>query len=138
MTIQNRDAFLENVASHLGRNRRTEGVERPKWSIQPQFDVFKDHSQDELVDELESICDVIHTDMKLKIKQNLKKTLQKTFTEKNRKTVVDYSDNRNVVFGLDTFYKNFQSSGGYVHLWNENTEEEKRQVAERADIGIVF
>src|SRR5699024_10002714 len=128
MTIQNRDAFLENVASHLGRNRRTEGVEHPKWSIQPQFDVFKDHSQDELV----ANCNIIHTAMKRTTKQNLIKTLQETFTDLNGKTVVASSDNRNVEFGLDTFYKNFESSGGYVHLWNENTEEENRQVAERA------
>src|SRR5699024_5069295 len=107
MTIQNRDAFLENVASHLGRNRRTEGVERPKRSIQHQLDVVKDHSQEELVDELESICDVSHTDMKRTTKQNLNKTLQETFTDVNRKTGVASSDNRNVEFGLDTFYKNF-------------------------------
>lgn len=138
MTIQNRDAFLENVASHLGRNRRTEGVERPKWSIQPQFDVFKDHSKDEMVDELEAICDVIHTDMKRTTKQNLHKTLHETFTDLNGKTVIASSDNRNVEFGLDTFYKNFESSGGHVHLWNEDMEEENRLVAERADIGIVF
>src|SRR5699024_12218303 len=102
------------------------------------FDVFKDHSQDELVDELESICDVIHTDMKRTTKPNLNKTLQETFTDLNGKTVVASSENRNVEFGLDTFYKNFESSGGYVHLWNEDTKEEIRQVAERADIGNVY
>src|SRR5699024_3072647 len=137
MTIQNRDVFLENVASHLGRNRRTEGVVCPKWSIKPQLDVIKFHSQDEFVVQLEDICDVIYTYMKSTTKQNLNKTLQETFTDLNGKTVVASSDNRNVEFGLDTFYKNFESSGGYVHLWNENTEEENRQVAERADIGIV-
>src|SRR5699024_12864079 len=119
MTIQNRDAVLENVASHLGRNRRTEGVERPKWSIQPQFDVFKDHSQDELVDELEAICDVSHTDMKRTTKQNLNKTMQETFTDLNGKTVVASSDNRNVEFCLDTFYNNFEFSACYVDVLNE-------------------
>src|SRR5699024_12783135 len=95
-------------------------------------------SQDELVDELESICDVIHTDMKRTTKQNLNKTLQETITELNGKTVVASSDNRNVEVGLDTFYKNFESSGGYVHLCNEDKEGENRQVAERADNGMDF
>src|SRR5699024_12295171 len=79
-----------------------------------------------------------HTDMKRTTKQNLNKTLQETFTDLNGKTVVASSDNRNVEFGLDTFYKNFESSGGYVHLLNEKTEEENRQVAERAVIGMDF
>src|SRR5699024_4177959 len=93
----------------------------------------KDHSQDELVDELEAICDVIHTDMKRTTKQNLNKTLQETFTDLNGKTVVASSDNRNVEFGLDTFYKNFESSGGYVHLWNETR---KKKIAKLQNVLI--
>lgn len=138
MTIQNRDSFLENVASHLGRNRRTEHVERPKWSIQPQFEVFKNHSTDELVDELEAICDAIHTDFKRTTKKELQKTLRETFTKLNGKTIVASSDNRNEAYGVDTFYEAIEADGGHVHLWNEDTEEENRQVAERADIGITF
>ena len=41
MSIQNREAFLDKLASRLGRERRTEGVERPQWNVTPQDEVLK-------------------------------------------------------------------------------------------------
>ena len=64
MTIQNRDSFLDNLANSLGRPRITEGVERPKWSLSPQWEVYEGYSQDELVDVLEKQCEAIHTNFK--------------------------------------------------------------------------
>lgn len=138
MTIKNRDAFLENVASNLGRLRRTEGVVRPKWSVKPQLDVFKHHSQDELVDELEAICEVIHTDLIRTTKSELHTTLLTAFEALDGKTIVASNDQRNKEFGLDDFYKQQADDGRHIHLWNEETKEDNHTIAERADIGMTF
>ncbi|MDY0394376.1 lactate utilization protein C [Virgibacillus halophilus] len=138
MTIVNRDSFLENVAANLGRNRRTEGVDRPQWSVNPQYDVFAGLSQDELVDELEEISNVIHTDFRRTDRAGLTKALQAVIENENGRTLVASSDSRNQDFGLDTFYKDLAAANRDVHLWDESKGKENQVVAERADIGITF
>src|SRR5690625_1424590 len=137
MTIQNRDAFLNNIAANLGRIRRTTGVVRPKWSVTPQQDVFKDHTPDELVQELKNICKEIHTDVKQTTNKELAKTLKTTIDEYKGKTIIASSDKRNETFGLDDFYARL-SKDYNVHLWDANHGIENQKVAERADIGITF
>ncbi|MDY0404392.1 lactate utilization protein C [Virgibacillus sp. 179-BFC.A HS] len=138
MTIANRDRFLDNLAANLGRNRRTEGVERPKWSVQPQYDVFAGYSPDQLVDELEKICTVIHTDLKQTNQAELPEILKETITSYGGKQVVAASGNRNKQYGLDVLYDSLAKDGVHVHLWNETKGKENQVVAEKADVGITF
>ncbi|MRG85752.1 LutC/YkgG family protein [Salinibacillus xinjiangensis] len=138
MTIQNRDSFLDNLAANLGRNRRTEGVKRPKWSVQPQYEVFTGLSQDELVEKLEEHCKVIHTEFKRTDRDGLHKVLKETIDGFEGKSVVSASDERLQQYGLNDFYKSLGEKGTEIHLWDESKGEENKVFAERADVGITF
>src|SRR5699024_3838343 len=61
MAIHNRDPLLNRLANALGRPRKTQEVERPQYSVQPQYEVLQTTTPDELVDVLEKQCEVIHT-----------------------------------------------------------------------------
>ncbi|MED5046164.1 lactate utilization protein C, partial [Geobacillus stearothermophilus] len=61
-TIQNREAFLQTIAEHLGRSPRLSGVSRPQWDYAPQWTVFAGYSQDDLLNVLQKQCGLIHTD----------------------------------------------------------------------------
>lgn len=138
MTIQNRESFLDNIASKMGRERRKEGVERPEWSVSPQDKVLPDATQDELVDVLEKHCEVIHTNFKRTDRDSLLTVLRDTIEEYNGKSIVASNDSRNKAFSLDELYSILATEGHEVHLWDETNEEENKRVAERADVGITF
>lgn len=138
MVIQNRDTFLDHLAHRLGRPRRMEGVQRPTWSVQPQWDVFKDYTQDELVDILEKQCQVIHTDFKRTNRTQLAKVLKETIDDFARKSIVISQDKRLQEYGLDHFFSQLQETGIDVHIWDPNLGKENQVIAEKADVGITF
>lgn len=138
MTIQNRESFLDNVAANLGRNQRTEGVERPVWSVTPQHDVFKGYSPDKLVEELKHICKDIHTDFKMTTRAELNKVLKSTIEAYDGKRIITSSDHRNQVFGLDDLFTQLTAEGHDVHVWQANEGKENQVIAEKADVGITF
>ncbi|MBM4761016.1 lactate utilization protein C [Bacillus sp. B15-48] len=137
MAIQNREAFLNKVATSLGRPRRTEGVERPSWSVSPQNDVFKGASQDELVDILAKHCEVIHTKFKQTDTNGLKDVLLETIRGFGGKSVIASNDARIKDFGLSDFYQKLGEEAE-VHIWDHKLGTENQKIAERADVGIVF
>ncbi|WP_188456443.1 LutC/YkgG family protein [Virgibacillus oceani] len=137
MAIQNRDSFLDSLAANLGRPRRTQGIERPKWSVSPQFEVLNQASKDELIDVLKKQCEVIHTDFKRTDRTDLVKVLRETIEGYNGKVIVASSDSRNEEYGLDNFYKSAAEDFD-VHLWDETMWKENQVFAERADVGITF
>ncbi|MFD2044675.1 lactate utilization protein C [Ornithinibacillus salinisoli] len=138
MAIQNREAFLENLVQNLGRGRRTEGVERPNWSVSPQWDVYRDLSQDELVDVLEQQCKVIHTDFKRTSKEELPVILSETIEGYSGKSIVTSNDVRNESYGVTRLLETFKQDDKEVHVWDPNFGDENRVFAERADVGITF
>jgi L-lactate dehydrogenase complex protein LldG len=137
MTIENREAFLDKLASRLGRERRTEGVERPKWSVTPQEEVFKGMSQDDLADVLEKHCQVIHTDFKRTDRAGLTKVLQETIDGYEGKLVVTSNDTRHQEYGVTKFFEEIGDQLD-VHVWDPAAGKENQRVAERADVGLVF
>lgn len=138
MTIQNRDHFLENLANRLGRPRLTEGVERPTWSFNPQWEVYADYSQDQLVDVLEKQCKKIHTDFKRSDKEGLPELLKEVIASYEGQKVLASNDRRNAEFGLPTIFEELQQKGVDVRLWDSAKERDNQVFAEQADIGITF
>lgn len=137
MSIQNREAFLDKLASRLGRERRTEGVERPQWSVTPQDEVFKGMSQDELAEVLEKHCKVIHTTFKRTDRAGLTMVLNETLKAYEGKEIVTSKDARHQEYGITEFFEE-QGDQLDVHVWDAALGKENQQIAERADVGIVF
>lgn len=138
MTIQNRDSFLNNLASSLGRPRLTEGVERPKWSLSPQWDVYKDYSTDQLVDILERQCIAIHTEFRRTDKAGLSKALKEVIEGYAGKKLIAVNDHRNEEYGLPAIFAELRQGGIEIRLWDSEKGKENQVYAEMADIGITF
>jgi L-lactate dehydrogenase complex protein LldG len=136
----NQEKFLENVANKLGRPRKTAGVNRPSWKQRPQWDVFKDASQDELVKLLKKQCEQIHTDVEETSIANLPQTIAKVISNYNGKSVVTWDDPRFPDYHLDAYFEQERKNNVLdVHVWNPNgTREENIEKAEKADVGITF
>ncbi len=138
MTIQNRNHFLDNLANRLGRTRLTEGVERPTWSFNPQWEVYAGFSQEQLVNVLEKQCKKIHTDFKRTNKEGLPELLKEVVASYGGQKVLASNDRRNAEFGLPTIFAELQQQGADVRLWDSAKERENQVFAEQADIGITF
>ncbi|MEN2769001.1 LutC/YkgG family protein [Ornithinibacillus xuwenensis] len=138
MTVLNRETFLTNLADNLGRPRRITGVERPTWSVQPQWDVYQHLSSDELIDILEKQCQVIHTDFKRTDRASLEQVLRKVIEGYNGQSIVAANDPRNKEFGLQVLFSRLMEEGKEVHVWDSKLEKDNITFAERADVGITF
>jgi L-lactate dehydrogenase complex protein LldG len=137
MAIHNREAFLDNLAEQLGRTRRTKVVS-PVYSVHPQERVFQGATQDELVEKLEEQCKVIHTSFTRTNLDGLGETLRTVLKNYDVTKVVGASGPRIEETGLSNVYKEIQSEGYDVHIWDENKGQENITFAEQAGAGIVF
>ncbi len=138
MNIDNRNHFLNNLARNLGRSRRTKNVERPKWSLSPQWDVYKDYTQDELVDVLEEQCKAIHTNFKRTNFADLASVLTETIKGHEGEKIIASNDPRNEEYGLSEVYDTWKDEQIDVRLWDLEKGKENQVFAEQADIGITF
>jgi len=137
-TIYNKDKFLRKISDQLGRKRRTEGVELPKWSKQPQYEVFQDLSQDELLDQLVIQCENIHTKIVVTTKDELQENFSKVIEDLGGKSIVHWSDPRFDEYGLTEALVKEKESGVSVHEWNKDLGQRNIDKAEQANIGITF
>lgn len=138
MSIKNREKFLDHLASHLGRSRKTEAIPKPVWKSTPQWDVYHDYSVDELVEVLKQQCDSIHTTFKKTNRKKLAHIIRETITDYHGKSVVISHDERNDDYNLTAFYNDLKHDSIDVHKWDPAKKEENQTFAERADIGITF
>lgn len=139
MAIKNRESFLNNLAANLGRPRRKQGVERPTWSFNPQQEVLKGFTQDDLVDVLEKQCDVIHTTFKKTDLAGLNDTLKETI-ENYGNSIIASNDSRNEEYGIGDLLSVMKQNNSdmEVHFWDSSKGKENQTFAERADIGLTF
>ncbi|MFC7395073.1 LutC/YkgG family protein [Scopulibacillus cellulosilyticus] len=129
-TIQNQEAFLNKIAGKLGRERRT-SVERPKWHHQPQWNVYKDASQDELLNIFKKACEAIHTDVHETQASSLQKVLDNVISENGGGPVIIPDDQRFKEYGILLNEKE-------VHVWDITRGSENIEIAKKANTGITF
>jgi L-lactate dehydrogenase complex protein LldG len=138
-TIQNRDEFLNQIASQFGRPRVSGTIERPKWKFQPQYEVLKNANQDELVEVLKQQCDKIHTKLFETNKQGLKATINEIVTNYGGGPIVTWKDERFSQWGLDSlFKKDWPEQNMDVYEWDYSKGEENIHKAEQANVGITI
>lgn len=138
-TIQNREKFLNQIASRLGRPRITDCVEKPKWKFQPQHGVFKNASQDELLEVLTKQCKKIHTNLYTTNLEDLSKTLYEVVTGCGGGPIVTWKDDRFSKWGLDRLMKEEWPNQCYeVYEWDYKKGHENIVQAEKANVGITI
>lgn len=136
-TISNRDAFLSHLATQLGRERKS-NVVRPEWKKQPQWDVFRDDTQDELITILEKQCEVIHTVLIRTTMKELPEVIYKEIEKYNGQRIIIANDQRNYEFGLvDLYSKELPKDGREVRISGEQIDDYVAYI-EKADVGITF
>ncbi|MCM3125590.1 MULTISPECIES: lactate utilization protein C [unclassified Mesobacillus] len=138
-TIQNREAFLNNIASSLGRNRITGNIKPPVWKHGPQDEVLKDATPDELIDVLKTQCLKIHTSLVMTDAKNLPETLNEVVTNYGGGPVVSWKDDRFAKWGLDSLMKQeWPSKNIEVYEWDHTKGKENIRQAERANVGLTI
>ncbi|MCM3670117.1 lactate utilization protein C [Mesobacillus maritimus] len=138
-SIQNREAFLNNIANNLGRDRLTTPVNRPTWKHNPQDEVLKGASQDDLVQVLTDHCEKIHTTVINTTKSNLASTLNGAVQNYGGGPVVTWKDDRFAEWGLKELFTNEWAKQEIdYHEWDFNSASTNINYAEKANIGITI
>lgn len=137
--IQNRESFLNTIASSLGRTRHSGKVERPEWKFQPQKEVLKGATRDQLVEVLKTQCLRIHTSLVITDKAGLAGKLGETVANYGGGPVVTWKDQRFSDWGLDSlFYNEWPKQDIEYHEWDHTKGSENISQAEKANVGITI
>lgn len=137
-TVHNQETFLNSIAKSLGRERIKSPVEKPVWKKQPQHSVFKDETQDQLVDRLREQCQRIHTQFERTLAEGLSQKLSEVVEQFAGERIVTWKDDRFVEFGLDALFGTMANEGKQIDTWEPGKGEENIAIAEQADIGITL
>lgn len=138
-TIQNREKFLVKIANRLGREPRLSGVKRPTYKYQPQLEIMKDASQDELVAVLKEICSRIHTEFYETSMTDLPAVLRSVIDSFGGGATMITKDERFADYGINKLLKyDLASEGNPLYEWNPEKGDENIVLAEKANIGITF
>lgn len=131
--IHNRSSFLDNLAKNLGRERRSEVV-KPQWQHNPQWEVYKGYSQDELVGVLKKQCELIHTEVHETVTAELSTVIPHLIKQYGGKSVVTWDDPRFEEAGL----ANLGDEDLTHHVWDADGGDENLSFSATADVGITF
>ncbi|MBM7653617.1 LutC/YkgG family protein [Neobacillus cucumis] len=138
-TIQNREAFLNQIATRLGRGRISTPVKRPDWNFRPQDEVLKDATQDELLEVLKEQCKKIHTTIYTTDMSELSSTLNEVVTNYGGGPIVTWKDERFSQWGLDSLMKQEWPKQDFdVYEWDHLKGDENITKAEKANVGITI
>jgi L-lactate dehydrogenase complex protein LldG len=101
--------------------------------------VFKDTTQDELVEILEDICDVIHTKFYKTDKADLPKMLNQVVEGFGGGPILTWKDKRFAEWGLGELFNNeWPNKKMDVYEWDYKKGDENIRIAERANVGITI
>ncbi|PLS16435.1 lactate utilization protein C [Bacillus sp. M6-12] len=138
-TIQNREAFLNRLAGRLGRDTIKETIDRPVWKHQPQHEVMKGASMEELITVLQEHCVRIHTDFYRTKAGDLPKIVREVVRDFGGGPVITAKDARFGEFGLSQLLtEEWPAEQMEVIEWNPELAKENIKLAERSNVGIVF
>ncbi|WP_254118894.1 lactate utilization protein C [Bacillus sp. FJAT-29790] len=138
-TIQNREAFLSDIAGRLGRDKFAVEVERPKWKYQPQDAVLKDADSNELLEILKIQCTKIHTDFVVTNKIGLIETVKNIVSTYGGGPVLAWKDIRFEEYGLSPlFTQTWPGENVEFHEWDPSRQEENIKLADEANVGITI
>lgn len=134
-TIQNREQFLQNITAKMRRKPRNmdEALHRPERQFQPEKDVLRDASQEELLETFKEQCLAIHTDVVETSMDNLAKTVNEMLREHGEGKTVVAKDDRFSTFGLTELLDDPST-----YLWDVTKGRENIDEAEKAKTGIMF
>jgi L-lactate dehydrogenase complex protein LldG len=136
--IQNRDAFIGKISNRLGRSRET-NVVRPKWKFQPQNEVLKNATQNELVEVLKEQCKNIHTDFIITNTANLTDSLKEVVKDYGGGPIIAWKDARFDQYGLSQLMnEQWPNEGVEFHIWTHAKKEENIEKANEANVGITI
>lgn len=134
MTITNRETFLQTIAERLGRPSILPKKPEINWKHQPQYEVLKDKSKDELVDILIDQCQNILTTVHRCNKASLTDVLQTIIDQYDKGSIVYTDDGRFSELQIDSFLQSLPES----FKWQPELLAENKKMAEQANIGIVI
>ncbi|MEH7076121.1 LutC/YkgG family protein [Neobacillus drentensis] len=138
-TIQNRDKFLNQIASRLDRPRISSPVDRPVWKFRPQDEVLKDTTQDDLLEVLKEQCKKIHTNIYETNQKDLAATLNQVVSGYGGGPIVTWKDERFSKWGLDSLFKQeWPCQEMDVYEWNHTKGKKNIAKAEKANVGITI
>lgn len=138
-TIHNRDKFLNQIAGRLGRPRNSSPVERPTWKFQPQYEVLKDATQDDLLEVLKEQCKKIHTSLYVTDRKDLSSVLNEVVSGFGGGPIVTWKDERFSMWGLDALLKKeWPTQNIEVYEWNHSKGQQNIAKAEKANVGITI
>ncbi len=136
--IQNREKFLHEIANQLNRPPQKALDEKSDWKLQPQWEVLKDFTPNELIDVFQEQCKLIHTNFKKTSKENLPDALEETIIEYGGGPIITTKDERNEEYGLSNLYTKLSNETMDIYEWNEEKGRENVLYSEKANIGITF
>lgn len=138
-TIQNRDTFLKNIAKRLNRDEVRKQVERPKYTFQPQDEVLKGATADELLDVLKKQCKEIHTNLVVTKKADIIDAVKEVIEGYGGGPIVTWKDERFKQYGLEPLFTSILPSEDVdVHEWDYEKGEENIEIVEKANIGVTI
>lgn len=137
--IQNRDAFLNRLATQLNRPRINGTIERPKWKYNPQESVLKNATQDELVAVLNEQCKKIHTSVHITTLKDLPAKLNDVVINYGGGPIISWKDDRFDKWGIGNLFKEaWPNNNIEISEWDYVKGQENIAKAELANIGITI
>lgn len=138
-TIQNREAFLSHIANRLGRERKA-NVTPPKWKYNPQEEVYKGASSDELLELFKKHGTGINSEVFVTNKNKAAEVVHERIKELGGGPIVTWKDSRyEDSFALGKLFKEqLPQDNIKVFEWNPDLGRENIEKANEANIGITI
>ena len=131
--IQNRESFLQTIATRLGRPTPSMAKPERNWKHLPQHEVLKDVSVDELIQIFIEQCQNIHTTVKLCTKAQLPEMMNETIANYGSGRVIYSDDARFQTLNVLSLFEKYESQ-----KWDPSKGKQNIDFAEQANVGIVI